>query len=102
MLFFISLALAGAPCPDGDLLACSKVALEALDEEVEPDFTAMEVLFRKTCAANVGQGCYGLARMHMAGDGVERDAERALELYQQGCALGHEISCCSVADKRVT
>ncbi|MCB1888234.1 MAG: sel1 repeat family protein [Rhodocyclaceae bacterium] len=44
-------------------------------------------------------GIYGLARMYMAGDGVERDRERAHKLLLKAVNLGHARSTNALVDE---
>lgn len=49
--------------------------------------------FKTLCAENSGIACTQLGFNYATGNGVEKDFERAHQLYKKGCELGHARGC---------
>ncbi|UCE31697.1 MAG: sel1 repeat family protein [Burkholderiales bacterium] len=53
--------------------------------------------YRQGVAAGSADAEYGLAGMHLAGEGVERDLERAMALFRSAASRGHGPSTVALA-----
>jgi TPR repeat protein len=62
-----------------------------------PDASLAVARFQRACDADkspeAGAGCRELGNQYMDGKGVERNVERGMALYQQGCKLGDASAC---------
>lgn len=47
----------------------------------------------KACEGQFWRGCYVLGRMHADGNGVDKDLEKAAELYRRACDGGYTYAC---------
>ena len=59
-------------------------------------------LYGQACDAQVGVGCYHLAKLYQSGKGVPANAARAGELFDQACNTGHGKSCSILARQYMT
>ena len=65
------------------------------DPDVEPGTPAEEL--QRGCESGTAKDCRLLAGLHMLGNGVELNMERAAELYSQACGGGDADACASLA-----
>lgn len=83
-----------AACVKGDADACS---LQGASYEIgtfdAPNYRKAADLFQRGCDLGSGEGCEGLARLLMRGEGRPRDEQAAVELYERMCSAGRSRSC---------
>jgi hypothetical protein len=81
-------------CGRGDAAACFRGAVGRLQgADGAPDPAGASVLLGKACEGGHPGGCTTLGMLCEQGDGVRQDAEKALDLYRQGCAGGDRTGC---------
>ena len=49
--------------------------------------------WQKACDAESAEGCSNLAMCYLRGEGVDKDAPKAKQLFKKACDLGDEGSC---------
>lgn len=80
-------------CDGGELESCKNLAF-LFDTSVPPDRARAAPLYQRACDGGVLEACNNLANLYLGGDGVARDLERAIALYDRVCAAGnHERAC---------
>ena len=81
-------------CEAGHGEACRRLA-QVLADKTHPQFAMDRAasLYSKGCELNDTEACYGLADAHWKGQGVDKDRERARELYEHVCTRGIEAAC---------
>ena len=85
-------------CDDGngDESACH--SLGEWHAVVEQKYEDAAHVYRKNCEKNCyAASCFNLARLHLAGKGVEQDDEAAARLLHKSCEGGHIAGCSHLA-----
>jgi len=77
-------------CDGGDGRSCAHLGL-LYDQDDNDTYAAM--YYQKACDAKDADACSTLGIMYMNGKGVNTNAQKAYELFQQACKLGNEIGC---------
>jgi serine/threonine protein kinase len=87
-------------CDAGNGDACVDLGIQyyAGPAGIPQDHPRALALFSKACDADNVGGCSVLASNYEKGEGVEKDTEKARQLWVRVCALQHEAEC-SAADK---
>lgn len=83
-------------CAQGHLDDCVTAARGLEQQGKVGEGYAVE-LFRYACEEGHAPGCRGLAQLYNEGRGVERDAKRAMALWEDACAQGDAPACTTLA-----
>jgi TPR repeat protein len=59
----------------------------------DEDVAGAVTVYRETCDAGEGTGCYRLAYAHEHGIGVQKNSAEANRLYSKACGLGDKRGC---------
>ena len=78
-------------CRGGVAVSCHEGGV--LLVETQANSAAAAVEYQHGCDGGYYPSCAFLADLYAAGEGVERDEERAAQLYEQACAGGFEDAC---------
>jgi TPR repeat protein len=73
-------AIVEPACASGYAYACSRLG------EITHDAAQAAVLYRRGCDAGDGMGCGDLAGAYEKGQGVPKDGQAAVRLYERACA----------------
>lgn len=83
-------------CAQGHLDDCVAAARSLEGAGTAGEGYAVE-LYRYACEEGHAPGCRGLAQLYYEGRGVERDARRAMTMWEDACAQGDAPSCTILA-----
>ena len=84
-------------CRGGDAVGCLALAkLDAAAGKLAGE--ELSALFARACDGGAAAGCVAAAEMLEAGDGVETDLVRAVELYERACEQGAMRGCTNLAN----
>lgn len=84
-----------AKCDKGDAQACFNVgeAYDLGDFDLPIDYVSAAKYYAKSCELKNAVGCYNLADMYERGEGVKKDAKKAMEFYKTACDNDHANAC---------
>jgi hypothetical protein len=88
-------ALFDKACKGGVLDACNNLAViyTSKKDGRSDNYLIAASLFQKTCNSMSAKGCFGIGVMYMGGIGVDKNPQRAKELFNKACTLGDKESC---------
>lgn len=88
--------LYGRACDGGEMESCKSLAY-LLDTATPPERARAAPLYARACDGGVLDACNNLANLYLGGDGVPRDMDRAIALYDRVCATGQRERACGNA-----
>ena len=81
-------------CNDGEGNPGACHSLGEWEAVVNSDWAKAAEIYSKNCSKKqYGASCFNLARLHLAGKGVERDDAKAAGLSSKACEFGHKQAC---------
>ncbi|MBI3179879.1 MAG: sel1 repeat family protein, partial [Deltaproteobacteria bacterium] len=83
-------------CDAGEMRGCAALGVLYMFIRAHDDPKAAAVLDR-ACAGGIGNSCFNLARLHIAGQGVPANFSEGKRLLERGCQLDHGPACSYLA-----
>jgi hypothetical protein len=57
------------------------------------DYSRASALYLKACNGNSAKACFNLGDMIRSGRGVDKDSQKAADLFSKSCSLGYQSGC---------
>lgn len=94
------LMLAPESRAQGQVEPTSEAGVQGTIKLQDGDYAGARTLLDAGCTQGDGAACALIASMYTQATGVERDLDRALTLFDQGCKAGTQVSCNSATRLR--